>query len=260
MGAVHAVVKDTAIEVIKRAYKEGIRVQISSGYRSNAEQQKLFNQGRTTPGNIVTNARPGQSMHNYGLAVDYFLVSKNGKTALWDVNKNWRRVATIAKSLGFEWGGDWSGFKDYPHLQMTGGLSLSQLQAGKKPNLKSKVGGSKPAPSKPSKAKIAEDGLWGKATTRALQQALGTPVDGIISAQSRNAVTQALISTVRYGNGGSQMVRALQRKVGSKVDGYLGPATIRALQKHLGTPVDGKISNPSLMVTRLQQRLNAGTF
>lgn len=140
MGLVHPVVKETILEVIKRAYKEGINVQISSGYRSNAEQQRLYNQGRTTPGKIVTNARPGQSMHNYGLAVDYFLTNKDGTKALWTVNADWRRVAAIAKSLGFEWGGDWRGFVDYPHLQMTGGLTLSQLQAGRRPNLVSRVG------------------------------------------------------------------------------------------------------------------------
>lgn len=155
MGSVHPVVKETILEVIKRAYAEGINVQISSGYRSNAEQQRLYNQGRTTPGNIVTNAKPGQSMHNYGLAVDYFLTNEAGTTAVWTVNDKWRRVATIAKSLGFAWGGDWRGFVDYPHLEMTGGLTLAQLQAGKRPNLVSKVGkpADKPAASKPASDK-----------------------------------------------------------------------------------------------------------
>ncbi|WP_249596564.1 peptidoglycan-binding protein [Peribacillus frigoritolerans] len=51
------------------------------------------------------------------------------------MNTKWKRVAAIGKELGFKWGGDWSGFKDYPHLEMTGGLSYSQLQAGKKPTL-----------------------------------------------------------------------------------------------------------------------------
>lgn len=155
---IHSVVKASILEVIKRAYNEGIYVQVSSGYRSNKEQQALYNQGRTTPGNIVTNARPGQSLHNYGLAIDYFLVSNDGSKALWTVNDKWRRVATIAKSLGFEWGGDWKDFVDNPHLQMTGGLSLSQLQAGKKPHLVSKLDqetkpSSKPVskPSTPSK-------------------------------------------------------------------------------------------------------------
>ncbi|GAA0449393.1 MAG: M15 family metallopeptidase [Bacillota bacterium] len=67
-----------------------------------------------------------------------FIVSDDGQKAIWTVNAKWKRVAAIGKSLGFEWGGDWSSFKDYPHLQMTGGLTLSQLQAGKRPNLQVK--------------------------------------------------------------------------------------------------------------------------
>lgn len=118
---------------------------------------------------------------------------------------------------------------------------------------------SKPAP---AKTKIAVDGKWGKETTRALQRALGTPVDGIISRQLRNSVTQALYGgTVHFGRGGSPMVRALQKKVGAKVDGYLGPETVRKLQRYLGTVVDGVISRPSsMMVRELQKRLNNGTF
>lgn len=42
-------------------------------------------------------------------------------------------MASIAKSMGFEWGGDWTSFKDYPHLQFNKGLTISQLRAGKRP-------------------------------------------------------------------------------------------------------------------------------
>ncbi|MEK4305840.1 N-acetylmuramoyl-L-alanine amidase [Oceanobacillus sp. FSL K6-0251] len=105
------------------------------------------------------------------------------------------------------------------------------------------------------------DGKWGKSTTLALQKALGTPQDGFISKQPRNSVTQSLYgNTVQFGNGGSNVVVALQRKVGAKADGKLGPATIRALQKALGTPQDGVLSRPSMVVKELQRRLNAGTF
>lgn len=127
---------------------------------------------------------------------------------------------------------------------------------------KSPIIATKPAPKKKQSANLTIDGKWGKATTRALQKALGTPVDGIISRQLRNSVTQSLYSrTVQFGRGGSPMVRALQRKVGAKVDGYLGPETVRKLQRHLGTPVDGVISRPSsVMVREMQRRLNAGAF
>jgi len=116
-------------------------------------------------------------------------------------------------------------------------------------------------------SRLIIDGKWGKDTTRSLQRALGTPIDGILSRQKRNVVTEALYgNTVSYGHdGGSIVVRALQQHLKDKminlsVDGLLGPATIRALQTYLGTVVDGRLSRPSLVVKELQRRLNAGTF
>lgn len=236
LAQVDARVRTAAMALIKKAFAEGIYVQYSAGFRGAAEQQKAYNQGRTTPGQIITNARPGESYHNYGLAVDYFLLSANGKTGLWTVNAKWRRVAAIGKSLGFEWGGDWTGFRDYPHLQMTGGLTISQLQAGKRPAW---FGRSANTPK--ASAKLSVDGVLGPATISALQRSLGTPVDGKISKPSA-------------------MVRALQRKLKVSVDGYLGPVTIKALQRKLGTPADGKISKPSPCIKALQTALNKGTF
>lgn len=133
--------------------------------------------------------------------------------------------------------------------------------------LRGKGGAAKPKP-KPSpspkvsasKASLKVDGKWGESTNKALQRALGTPVDGVISNQSRNSVTQALYGGVTFGSGGSPMVKALQRKVGAKADGLLGPNTVRSLQRYLGTVQDGVLSRPSLVVEEMQRRLNAGTF
>lgn len=89
MGSgIHKVVKESAIEMIKQAYKEDIFVQITSGYRSFAEQNKLYAQGRTAPGKIVTNAKGGQSNHNYGLAIDYVLLSADGKKRFGQLTRN----------------------------------------------------------------------------------------------------------------------------------------------------------------------------
>src|SRR5690625_413169 len=134
--------------------------------------------------------------------------------------------------------------------------------------LKKKSSNSKPSkPSKPAtsknKADLIVDGKWGKDTTRSLQQSLGTTVDGILSDQSKNAVTNALYgNTAEFGSGkkGSMVIKALQKKVKSNADGLLGPDTVRKLQKHLGTVQDGKLSRPSLVVKELQKKLNAGTF
>jgi len=50
--------------------KHGATAEVLSGLRSYQQQAALYAQGRTKPGKIVTNARPGSSWHNYGLAID----------------------------------------------------------------------------------------------------------------------------------------------------------------------------------------------
>lgn len=112
---------------------------------------------------------------------------------------------------------------------------------------------------KQNKPNLEVDGKWGKATTIALQKYLGTLADGIISGQIKSPVTQRIYN-VDYGKGGSTVIKALQKKIGAKEDGYIGSVTIRQLQKHLGTYVDGAISDPSNMVKELQRRLNEGNL
>jgi peptidoglycan LD-endopeptidase CwlK len=106
---------------------QGIDIRVTSGYRSFAEQNALYAQGRTKPGNIVTNARGGQSLHNYGLAVDVVPLGANGQPD-WNVpNSVWQKIGAAGKRQGMEWGGDWTSFVDRPHFQMTAGRSTSSL-------------------------------------------------------------------------------------------------------------------------------------
>lgn len=119
-----AIVKEKVLQIIEKAYYEGIYVLVTDGYRSNAEQDALYAIGRTKPGKIVTKAKGGQSNHNFGIAVDFCLTNEAGTIANYTVNSDWRRVAAIAKSKGFEWGGDWKGFVDNPHLEYTGKITI----------------------------------------------------------------------------------------------------------------------------------------
>lgn len=108
---------------------QGINVMVTSGFRSFAEQNELYAQGRTKPGNIVTNARGGQSLHNYGLAADLVPLDSRGQPN-WNVpNSTWQTIGAAGKRQGLEWGGDWTGFVDRPHFQMTAGRSTSSLLA-----------------------------------------------------------------------------------------------------------------------------------
>lgn len=126
--------------LLEQAADINIDVVITNETRSMDEQNELYAQGRSASGDIVTNARGGESYHNYGLAIDYALRQENGEitwNTQYDGNNNgksdWLEVADLAKDLGFQWGGDWESFPDYPHLQMDFGLSITQLQNGKRP-------------------------------------------------------------------------------------------------------------------------------
>ncbi|WP_339267376.1 M15 family metallopeptidase [Paenibacillus sp. FSL R5-0470] len=139
----HPVVRSAATALIERCHKLNIPILITQGLRTIAEQDALYAQGRTKPGAIVTNARGGYSYHNFGLAVDFALLLPNGSSVSWDMRRDgnnnqiadWQEVVKEAKALGFEWGGDWTSFKDYPHFQMVFGLTLTQLRAGAKPSI-----------------------------------------------------------------------------------------------------------------------------
>lgn len=136
-----APVRAAAERLIERCYARDIPIVITQGLRTIAEQDKLYAQGRTTAGSIVTNARGGYSYHNFGVAIDFALLSADGKQVYWDTKRDgnankfadWAEVVDEAKRLGFAWGGDWTSFKDYPHFEMTFGLTTAQLRAGIRP-------------------------------------------------------------------------------------------------------------------------------
>lgn len=135
------VVKAAAEALIDRCFSRGIPIVITQGLRTISEQDDLYAQGRTKPGPIVTNAKGGYSNHNFGMAIDFALLMPDGKAVSWDMKRDgncngtadWHEVVTEAKALGFAWGGDWYSFKDYPHFEMTFGLTCAQLRAGKTP-------------------------------------------------------------------------------------------------------------------------------
>lgn len=103
------------------------QIEVVSAFRSVEEQNKLFAQGRTAPGKIVTKARGGQSWHNFGLAVDV-CPFKNG-LFLWNAdNQTWLTIANCAKLYGLESGYFWK-FQDKPHLQLTKSFSLDAARA-----------------------------------------------------------------------------------------------------------------------------------
>lgn len=110
--------------------------------RTFAEQDAIYAQGRTklfdANGNRlgkVSNAKGGQSYHNYGLAIDIVLI--DGKSASYQTNidfdkdgkADWMEIVDIFKAYGWAWGGDWKKFPDKPHFEKTFGYTTQQLLA-----------------------------------------------------------------------------------------------------------------------------------
>jgi peptidoglycan L-alanyl-D-glutamate endopeptidase CwlK len=125
-------VRALAIEFIERAMEQGIDVIVTSTYRDEEAQQALYQQGRALPGEIVTDALPGESYHNYRMAFDFAPIV-NGKIP-WTDSAIFTRLGMLGEQLGLTWAGRWRGkMRELAHLQWTDGLSIAELKAGMRP-------------------------------------------------------------------------------------------------------------------------------
>lgn len=123
----HPAIRSKAIALVNLAEKHGIKLRIYDALRSYEKQQKLFNYPNDgidnndngiidDPSEKVTNAKPGQSFHNFALAFD--TVEMKDGVALWD-NPRWNKIGSLGESLGLKWGGNFAGsFKDKPHFEI----------------------------------------------------------------------------------------------------------------------------------------------
>lgn len=111
---------DAFVAAVKAA---GIDMIVTCTYRSPEEQAAEFAKGRDAVGNVInehlitTKARPGQSAHNYGLALDVVPIA-NGK-CVWSVNDPlWQRIGALGVAAGLQWyGSPGEPFKEFPHFQ-----------------------------------------------------------------------------------------------------------------------------------------------
>lgn len=107
-----------AYRLVARAARAGIRTVVISGRRSRAEQERLYAQGRTAPGPIVTHAPPGTSKHELGLAFDLAPANAAGLPDWGAPAAVWARLGELGEAEGLRWGGRWTDFPDRPHFEL----------------------------------------------------------------------------------------------------------------------------------------------
>ena len=135
IARLHPQVRGLIRKFINDVYiKHQVQLVIVQDYRTYVQQDALYAKGRTTSGSIVTNAKGGQSNHNFALAVDVFPLWDDGKLHMdtQSDKKNseiLRQISSVGKSIGLEWGGDWNSIVDNPHFQLKTGKTMSQLRA-----------------------------------------------------------------------------------------------------------------------------------
>lgn len=134
----HPKVRKNYSDFINDLSNQGIKYRLYSGFRSFQEQAELYGKGRTEAELIlvnvdvkyarptekrVTDAIPGKSYHNYGLAGDGVEIV-NGK-AIWK-SANEQKIVDTAKKYDLYWGGN---FGDSPHFEYKLFGTVSQLLA-----------------------------------------------------------------------------------------------------------------------------------
>ena len=124
----HPAIRSKAIAAYRTACANtpaNVHPSITETTRSFERSNELYAQGRTKPGKKVTNAKAGQSYHNFSLAIDF--VNQVNGIPKWEVDDNWMIVVKAFKDAGFVWGGDFHSIPDAPHFEMTFGLNWREL-------------------------------------------------------------------------------------------------------------------------------------
>ncbi len=114
----YPLVERARIAFIEACRLQGEEIKVTEGYRSIERQNELYKQRSK-----VTNAKGGQSFHNWGVAFDVCFTHTGYKG-------NWAKIGKIGKALGLEWGGDFKSIVDKPHFQLTLGYKLKDFQSG----------------------------------------------------------------------------------------------------------------------------------
>lgn len=132
LNTLHSSVKNKMKHfILESKYRFDINLRVTDGYRTYAQQDAIYAKGRTTNGQIVTNAKGGESNHNFGLAIDIVPIERDAHgnvTLSWE-STQYPLLGRVGQKSLLEWGGSWKKIVDQPHFQDLQGKTLKQLRA-----------------------------------------------------------------------------------------------------------------------------------
>lgn len=126
-------------EFERRAAMQTIPIRVTQTLRTLAEQQAYWEIGRAQQkdgvwietGKVVTHAKPGESAHNFGMAFDICFIGKTIAECYPPHDDiRWRQLGELGEAIGLAWGGNWTGWKDFPHFERRGWKALVTEQPG----------------------------------------------------------------------------------------------------------------------------------
>lgn len=123
-------------DFLARCRAAGIALRVTHTLRTLDEQAKLYAQGRTLPGPIVTKARPGSSAHNFGAAFDVCFDERRPYPP--ETDPRWLAIGQLGELVGLSWGGpNGKGDRftfDRPHFERLDWRTLKTQAAAAAPN------------------------------------------------------------------------------------------------------------------------------
>ena len=112
----------------------GRELYIVGGLRSYDEQDALHAIGRDgDDGRIVTNARAGESWHNFGRGIDFAFEEHGTQRPTWSNTtskdqRDWRLLGEMGEAIGLEWGGRFESLGDFGHFHFSDGMNIDKAR------------------------------------------------------------------------------------------------------------------------------------
>lgn len=144
--------------------KAGVNPLIVETYRSQARQNMLYAQGRTTKGSVITWTK--NSKHTLRTAVDV-IPQRDGK-AIWNTNdKETQKIIATMSKYGFEAGANWKNTPDSPHFQIADVSGTTYSASNTNTYITKMI---QKALNEKINAKLKVDGIWGPSVTAAVNK------------------------------------------------------------------------------------------